>query len=229
MSWIRRFNKIATQQPLNTLLVFFASRSITWYSLFGASTLSGMCGPDLALGYLVTKVTAKIRQPANLALAAVLTRVFPVLTEVQGKALLGVLSPTDVGLIRPDSGTSTLVRIHAKIEYFINGPVNEYGFPLFVASRVTMLSSLLIISLCSRYGFDLSPLLSNIGVNDAVQTTGGAMGAASIINTFLLPVHLYLLPDYLVPHFSKYTKRSRLYFRYAKLREYRKELRAKQS
>jgi hypothetical protein len=219
------------QQPQTTLLVFLASRNITWYSLFGACTLSGTCGPDLALGYLVTKVTTKFRQPVNLALAAVLTRLFPVLTEVQGKSLLGILSPTDIGVTansRRDNDKTVFDIIHAKVELFINGPVNEYGFSLFVASRVTMLSSIIITSLCSRYGFDLYPLLLSIGINDAVQTTGGAMGAASIINTILLPVHLYLLPDYLVPQFLKYTKRSRLYFRYTKLQEYRKELRTKQ-
>lgn len=170
--------------------------------------------PELAVGYFVTKCTSKFRQPANLGLAAILSKAFPILTEINSKSLVGVLSPSDVG-IRPrrndrsdshNSSNSTsssvskdkmeelVLKMTRTIENAVNGPVNTYGFSLFLASRITMLSSIVGVSLLTYVGYDLSAFLESYGVSETIQATGAGLAAATLTNSVLLPLQLYHLP-----------------------------------
>jgi len=70
---------------------FLASQSASWLVLYGAlaanPALAVLLPPELAIGMVVSKVTRKFRQPANLALAAGVVQVFPAITALKVRLL----------------------------------------------------------------------------------------------------------------------------------------------
>ena len=226
-SWIRRFNRAVNANPQTSLVSFLAMRNVSWYSLFGIYSNMFSFGPELAVGYFVTKCTSKFRQPLNVAVAAVLLKAFPILKQVNSKALVGILSPTDIGLsksvfvppvsvigageakssidINPHM-ENMISKLHASIEYVVNGPVNTYGFSLFLASRITMASSVITVSACTYYGYDMTSFLASYGISKTIQSAGGAMAMSTLTNVILLPVQLYFLPSF-IPKASTLTQK----------------------
>lgn len=229
-NWIKSFNVAVNKNPKTSMITFLVMRNVSWYSLFGIYSSLFSFGPELAVGYFVTKCTSKFRQPLNVAVAAVLLKTFPILKEIKSKALVGILSPNDVGLTRPlvDSSRpvpavgssysssepkttetggpyteSLLSKAHSTVEYLVNGPVNTYGFALFLASRITMTSSVIAVSLCTYLGYDITAFLASYGISEAIQSAGGAMAVSTLTNVMFLPGHLYVLPTFITAASSR--------------------------
>jgi hypothetical protein len=192
-AWTQAFNATADRQPGTTLATFLLYRNLSWYSLAAAFSLTP--GLDvlsaLGVGFLLARVTGKFRQPANIALAAALAKMFPALTLVKSGPLLGVVAKPDPLVGHPPPRQS---RLQAFLEYAVVGPVDTYGFALFVAGKLNVLATVVLGGLAVHQGADVSALLSSLGVPDAVQVGGAAMGAATATNSLLLPLHLYVLP-----------------------------------
>ena len=243
--WIKNFNTTLSASPQTSLGTFLLTRNVSWYTFAALYSYSGMFSflPELAVGYLFTKCTTKfryylfripksvlissfitnslylqlnrIRQPVNVGLAAILAKAFPTLTEINSKSLVGILSPSDIGIrsenvhsksvIAPTSSSSPLfsnyyaeksmLKLIRSVEDAINGPVNRYGFALYLASRITLFSSIVSVGFLTHIGYDLSALLLTYGVSETIQATGSGFAAATLSNVVLLPMQLYYLPD----------------------------------
>jgi hypothetical protein len=160
-------------------------RSGTWYVLAGLYSQTFSLGPELAIGYLAAKFTGKFRQPLNLTVAAILANQFPVLRKIKGSALLGVVQV-------PPPKTEIERKVSAALEWF-RGPVDNYGFSLFLASKFNIALTIIGTGVAIKYGVDVSEILSCFGVNETLQNGAGAMAMATLTNMVLLPGHLWVL------------------------------------
>ena len=204
--WIQRFNHTASLYPQTSLYTFLLMRTSTWYLLTAIYSQTITVGPELAFGYLVAKFTGKFRQPLNLALAAVISHQFPILGQIKASALLGVIHP-NTGSTNTTSGVnpstaevppSPIERRILMLLDWIRGPVDKYGFSLFVAGKVNIVLTILLSAAALKKGIDLSSLLTTWNISMTLQNGAGAMAAATLTNAFLLPIHLtsliYLSP-----------------------------------
>jgi hypothetical protein len=187
---IKDLNTTIEENPQTAPFMFLTIRNLTWLGLvglFGSSYFD--FGSELALGYLVAKATGKFRQPANVALAAALSYRYPILSEVKVSSLLtgGVVMP-------PDSKTSD--GLQQKLQQFVkmtSDPIDKYGFSYFLSGRINVFATIASTGLAFRYGFNVTEILTSLGVSESLQAGGGAMGAATLTNIILLPVHLAML------------------------------------
>ena len=217
ISWVNDFNHIVASHPRLTLVAFLATRNACFYGLVGAYMLSPLTlSPALGVGFRLAKFSGKLRQPANIAIAALLSRIFPSLKSIKSAALLGILpaesaaaaSPLKPGAInthdsridnnvteRPKNDSETANKWKGYFETLVVGPVDTYGFSLFLASKVTISAAVVAGAACAHAGMDTSALLSYLGVSETLQAGGAAMGAALLTNNVLLtPFQMYSLP-----------------------------------
>ena len=187
-SYIKKFNQSISENVMVTVPLFLSVRNATWYCMVFVISQTVSVGPELGIAYMLTKVTAKFRQPVNVALAAAISSHFPVLRNVKASALFGAL-PTN-----PSDNPSTL----GKVAQWISAPLDKYGFSYYLASKVSRFSSITGLTVSIMCGVDLSEALSSLGIGDSIQDTAGAMGAATLINVIILPVHL-LFMTYALP------------------------------
>ena len=210
--WIGDFNEVLTSHPALSLTTFLAMRSSFWYALTALYAYQGLFpGSELAIGYILAKFTGKIRQPANLALAAFLCRAFPILTLIKSRPLVGMIYPTnETSDSSTESSSSTQPNskqppskqppswsqhLAEMVESTIVGPVDTYGFALYLAGKINVAVTIVAAALCIRYGIDANSILSSFGISETLQSGGSAMGAATVTNVFLLPLHLRIFPE----------------------------------
>ena len=171
---IASFNENAANYPQTALYTFLLSRMGTWYLLTAIYAQTATVGPELAIGYLVAKVTGKVRQPANVALAAVISHRFPIFSEVKASALLGVVHPGPAAAATagneeappPPPPPSALEKRLLQVLDWLRGPVDKYGFGLFVAGKVNIGLTILLTGTALRNGVDVSSFLTSWGVTD---------------------------------------------------------------
>lgn len=150
--WIKHFNNTVAAHAEISLWSFLALRVGSWYTLSAMYAFIPDIGPELAVGYLIAKFTGKLRQPANFALAAVISHQFPILGTIKASALIGLIKK------KPDPNEAEKPMIIKKVEQFldwIQGPLDKYGFSYFIASKVNI--GLLIIgaSYAVKTGLDV--------------------------------------------------------------------------
>ena len=157
-------------------------------------------GSELAIGYILVKFTGKIRQPANVALAAFFSKAFPVLTLVKSGPLLGIVypaSPSSDASLPPSSSKqpeSWSQRFQTMFESTVVGPVDTYGFSLYLAGKINIAFTIVAAAICIRQGVDANSILSSFGISETLQSGGSAMAAATVTNVFLLPPQLWVFP-----------------------------------
>lgn len=206
--WIAKFNESISANIYVTFPFFLGIRNVTWYGLVFLISQTMPVGPELGIAYMITKFTGKFRQPINVGLAAGISEAIPSFRHVKASALFGSFSSADSVKTDPSSSIE-------KLANWISGPVDKYGrkrfhksrisltvilsgFSFYIASKVSLFSSVAGIATLIRCGIDVSSVLTTLGINDTLQETAGAMGASTLINVLLLPVHLgimtYALP-----------------------------------
>ena len=172
--------------------MYLCIRNGTWYALVALLTYQSIGGPEFAVGYLVSKVTSKFRQPINLSLAALLQKCFPILSHIKASSLLYVPVPQGESTVHNNNFIS-------KLSVWAMAPLDKYGFSFYAASKFTVFLTIGSISMMIKHGIDMSAFLEGLGVSSTVQDVGGAAGLASLINVGLIPSQLYLLGR-LTPH-----------------------------
>jgi hypothetical protein len=190
--WIKRFNEAVVSFPTTSLVFFLAFRAVTWYILTGIFAFTLEIGPELAVGFLVAKFSHKFRQPVNVSVAAFISHKCPVLQEIQASALLGLIELP----IKEDHDAVADEKLKKLQKFFsyLKGPVDKYGFSLFLAAKINILLTILCTAGALKNGMDISAILSSWGIDSSLQNGAGAMGAATLTNMLFLPVHLWLLP-----------------------------------
>jgi len=196
-SLISDLNDMSMKNPITLYWIFMGSRIGSFFMFCNLLPLWGILqGPELALGWVAARVTCKLRQPANLALAATITRLFPVLSTVKASAMLGSISLTrPASTLAPTASTCLSQRMMDQLEKsarWLQGPVDKYGMAWYISTKVTMLSTLLGCSVALQSGLDVVALFNGIGISLAVQEGVSGMAGAALANTALLPLHLLL-------------------------------------
>ena len=146
---------------------------------------------SMAMGYLVSRATAKFRQPLAMGMAVALSRMFPVLTRFNASALLGAVMPNAPNLPN-NSPPSAVGRAFAKLSAGLFGVTDRYAVSYIVSTKALTITTTLAATAALNHGFDTGPWLEWLewlGVGETAQTVGGSMVAAGIINGLLLPVH----------------------------------------
>ena len=189
------------------IMGFLASQFSGWcvmYPVAGALASSGVAGleilasPELAVAFLVTRVTRRIRMPANLALAAGLVQVLPGLSTVKVTPLVTGMTPMDpeakmqvanlwrrvpVPLQQPLEKVGTFLR-------WLEGPVDKYGMALYLSGRVTALATTAAGAVAVSQGMDMTAWIASWGFDAGDGAMVGTVAGAAVLNTFLLPAHL---------------------------------------
>jgi len=202
--FVNEFNDAIASAPPVAAVTFLGMRAATWYLLvflLNTDFIDGIIDPfgaEWAMGYLAMRVTGKLRQPLNVAIAAALLNAFPSLSSIKASALMGVLKPEkperSVGEIlreRPPSAFETKVQ---QFTDWLNGPLDKYGFAYYLASKCSIAITICGTAWAVKNGVDIQALLTDWGVSQTVQVGAGSMAGATLINLFNLPAHLYVLP-----------------------------------
>ena len=86
---------------------------------------------------------------------------------------------------------------------YMAGPVQKYGAALFVSKSIIGIGQMIVVYTGLKMGYDVEALLHGTWLESAfgesVASMGswaGAMTAAAVTNTFLFPLHLYLMIAY---------------------------------
>jgi hypothetical protein len=193
------FNETIAKNPLVLFWFFMGSRTGTWFALYKVSAaLNLFPGPELALGFLVSRVTSKFRQPVNIALAAACASAFPQLSLLKVSVLLTGMVPGKKGLkeglkgyATSDTGKRVLDGVMSGLK-FIQGPIDKYGASWYISSKITTMATILGGAYAIKSGMDVTSVLSEWGFDTDLQDGFGAMAGAFFINTPLVPLHLVL-------------------------------------
>mmetsp|Transcript_32080 Transcript_32080/g.37710 ORF Transcript_32080/g.37710 Transcript_32080/m.37710 type:complete len:313 (+) Transcript_32080:92-1030(+) len=201
-SFVTTWNSTIQRRPQLVLATFLSSQSLSWLGLFVSfSALPiGVLPPELAVGMMVSKITKKFRQPANLALAAGVVNVVPGITALKITPLLtGVVADKETstefankrqsfekaypfmksGISRAESAAN-----------WLQGPVDKYGLALYLSGRVTGVATLLSMTALAQHGVDLPALLASYGLEGSpLSASIASLAAASAANSFMTPVH----------------------------------------
>mmetsp|Transcript_13136 Transcript_13136/g.27135 ORF Transcript_13136/g.27135 Transcript_13136/m.27135 type:complete len:369 (-) Transcript_13136:32-1138(-) len=204
-TFARDWNTSLSLHPQDTVVSLLAAQSTTWVALFASlsvvtsSNLGVVLSPDLAAGFLVARLTKKIRQPANIALAAGLARVFPGLSDVK-------VTPLVTGFVGNDAARRELESSKQKIETaipvmkkifdagsrgaaWLAGPIDKYGLSFYLSGRITGLATVGLSTYMISCGIDMESVLSSWGISKELGSAVGTVAAASIGNTLFTPVH----------------------------------------
>jgi hypothetical protein len=195
--WITDFNSSIAENPKISLVTLLGVRNICFYGLAGIYGLTCTFSPELGIGFLIAKFTSKFRQPANVALAGAISYIFPVMKTIKCAPLLGLVStPPTPGApeITETHNDASVTKMQKFLDYIITGPVDKYGFSLFIASKLNFVITVLVGSYSVYIGMDSASILASLGISETLQAGGAAMGAATLTNIFLLPLQLYALP-----------------------------------
>ena len=136
---------------------------------------------DFAVAFAVSRPLRKVRLPVELAVAAGLTRVCPILATVK------LSSITNAFLVKRDK--PSFLEKSAKS---MNAVVDKYGIAYLLASRLTGVSIVLALYHALRMGVDLSPLLSTLGMSESTGSTLGSWAAAVVLSSTMYPLTLSL-------------------------------------
>jgi hypothetical protein len=189
--WLQTFNHNISSYPQAAMPLFLGMRVGTWYLLaYGCSQVLDL-GPELAVGYAVSKFTVKLRQPLNIAMAAALSHQFPILQQIKVSPLLRYPST--------DSDSQSLEKEPAwmeKVRLWSEGPIDKYGWALLFSGRINSMLTIISVSCCTYYGIDLNTFFSSLGISETLQEASGSMAAASLLNSLLLPFHMWLTSKY---------------------------------
>jgi hypothetical protein len=187
-SLIGKLNASIAANPLTSCFTFLGMRSGTWSALsaiFALQFPSGSLGPELAVGYLVVKVTTRFTQPISIAMTPLLVKAFPSLQLIKASALFAPPTPPTPAGESPPPFT---------VPSWLTDPINKYGFSYYLASKINVFCVLSGSAVAVKYGMDLPALLSSWGISTSLQDASGSMGLATLVNLVLLPGHMALLP-----------------------------------
>jgi len=212
-------NNYIDAYPMGMVFGFLGSRLALWFVLQRVLMfLDVLNGPEFAVAYMVARVTAKFRQPANVALAIAVIKMFPVLTILKLSKLLGLqqLKVTDIAEERKQEIIKELTEIHGvtekeleifqkqsgvitkaiggmdKFNHILMQPLDKWGLGFFITMRLTNWVTLIAVATLINQGIDVMAFLNSWGISSTLGENFGAMGGAALINSPLFPMHLYI-------------------------------------
>ena len=170
--WVTSLNKSLAEYPLETAIAYVALDAASVLSIFALYTLVQVSVPtDFALAFGISRALRRFRLPVDVAVAAVLLKLYPPLSLVHPSRLLGIdmSAPTTTGVSGVLQRASATVALAA----------DKFGLAFFVSQRLTGLASVSTLYLLISNGMDVEAALSSIfGADLVALATGSGAGAA---------------------------------------------------
>jgi hypothetical protein len=212
--WIRSWNSTVAAHPINVIATFGFTQSCTTLGLFTLLNTFAAFPPELAVGYVVAKLSKKFRQPLNFFIAAGVAKVLPQLTLMKISPLIFFLPTELTGTKKKDDATTadtpTLNKAGRKRVYkssaqekeggesivikgmkYLQGPIDKYGMAYYLTTKATAIATVGTAAAATSYGIDLVDVLSGIGMSNDMVTGMGGLAGAALANTLFLPLHFY--------------------------------------
>ena len=174
-------------------------------SLFGTHLLIVSSGwvvpPTFALGFVVSRAFRRVRLPLDIASAGILYKLVPELAEIKmtwlisGTTPQAVSSNSAVERIKKWSGTTALVNV-----------IDKFGACYFVGARWTGALSTLMFATALGAGFDLTPIMNQLGVSPQLGTELGSWAAAVTLSSVFYPATIAFGGAVLTPKLAKLAK-----------------------
>jgi len=182
------------------MATYLAGQTVTWAVLHAGLTATGaVFPPELAVGWLATKLTKRFRQPANVALAALGVKLCPALSDLKVSPLVTGQSPQDMANLKegwatvrksvePTIGSTPLDRAET-FAGWVQGPADKYGLAYILTAKATSVTTLVGVGAAVHYGLDVQPVMVWLGAGDGMQSTVGCLAAAASANVLFTPLH----------------------------------------
>jgi hypothetical protein len=205
---IAKFNAVISEHPLTMFWTFLGSRMVSWYAIQQTLSATGiLCGSELAVGFLLARITSKFRQPLNVLIAAGIMKAAPIMSTVHVSPLLtGMagdqlqtevsrsIADTDWSQSKKERALSRLATFDRGMKW-VQGPIDKYGASFYIASKITTLALIVGSAQAIASGFDVTAQLAEWGVSDSIQDGFGSMAGAVLLNSVLLPAHVVVAVD----------------------------------
>ena len=137
----------------------------------------------------------KFRRPVDIALAAALSKAFPIFRSVKISTLI---SPPVQD--KPDLNSAL-----GKVMSWVSAPIDKYGFSFYLSCKITSFVTIAGTATALKYGFDISDLMTYFEVPDVIQDASAAFGVATLTNIVLIPAHFAAVAA-LSPEVDRYVK-----------------------
>lgn len=175
------------RQPLNVLIAPFISAEFPLLRRVNSAALLGIMKTtrsDSSQSVVESKETTKpdYAPISKNEYAPLNARICPPATSDDSRS-----TTTTTPIVGDSDGGSEAIN---KLESWVVGPLNKYGFSYFLAAKLTTVGLLTGMAYAVRAGIDVNAILTDWGVSETVQEGGGSMAAATLLNTCLLPFHL---------------------------------------
>jgi len=170
--WVTRLNTSLEAYPAETAIAYVALDAISVFSVYAVLSIAHVSVPgDFALAFAISRALRRFRLPVDIAVAAVLLRIYPPLSLVRPSRLIGLdtSAPTTSGVSGIIQRASAAVALAA----------DKFGLAFFVSQRLTGLASVSTIYFLIRNGINVEHVLTSIFGADLVSlATGSGAGAA---------------------------------------------------
>lgn len=206
-----KWNETLTRRPMPMVIFFSGAVTLTWAAIFGALSCSAAAGstlaaPELAVGWLVMRVTSRLRMPVNAAAAALVSGLCPALSSLRISPLLAAfagsaeaddaarrarrslerspsLSPRVRRLLR------RCFRAFGRWAQWAEGPIDRYGLSYYVVAKTTGVLTFCGATVAAMHGLDVPGALSRWGLSGELQADAGLFACAAAINVPCAPLH----------------------------------------
>jgi hypothetical protein len=170
--WVTRLNTSLEAYPVETAIAYVALDAISVFSVYAVLTVAQVSVPgDFALAFAISRALRRFRLPVDIAVAAVLLRVYPPLSLVRPSRLIGL----DTSTSQTKSVSGFVQRASAAVAL----AADKFGLAFFVSQRLTGLASVSTIYFLIRNGINVEHVLSSIfGADLVALATGSGAGAA---------------------------------------------------
>ncbi|KUF97981.1 Ammonium Transporter (Amt) Family [Phytophthora nicotianae] len=180
---VDKLNDSIKKHPGETIAVLFASDIGSIGAMYGVISLTGLeFSPEFALAFAASRPFRRFRLPLDLAVAAGVAKIFPVLSKVRLSDLTGAL---------PNPGFMSKAMDKAK------EVVDSYGAAYMMGSRLAGVGVVCSLYALIKQGVDVMPILASLGMGEVGEALGGYAAAVvfgSAIYPFTLGVSGYIVP-----------------------------------
>ncbi|OQR94374.1 transmembrane protein [Achlya hypogyna] len=185
---VDRLNYSMANHPQVTMAFVISADMASIFGTYGLLQLSGVViSPEFALAFAASRPLRRLRMPFDLAMAALLSKMFPPLSRVRVSSMFPTV-PQDQGLLH--KGMSTMTDI-----------MDKYGACYMIGSRLAGLTVVNSLYFALIQGVDILPYLEQFGFGEL----GSAMGtwAASVVMASVFYPVTLSATGYVVPGIAR--------------------------
>ncbi|EQC39905.1 hypothetical protein SDRG_02561 [Saprolegnia diclina VS20] len=192
---VDRLNHSMEHHPQTTMAFVISADMASIFGTYGLLQLSGVViSPEFALAFAASRPLRRLRMPFDLAMAAMLAKIFPPLSRVRVSSMFPTVPGDQSSLLH--KGMSTMTDI-----------MDKYGACYMIGSRLAGLTVVNSLYFALIQGVDILPYLEQFGFGEL----GSAMGtwAASVVMASVFYPVTLSVTGYVVPTIARSVARAK--------------------